>query len=89
MYGAGCYLIKRKAAEKLIKIIPKVENIYNLKLIKHAISDCFIYQCLNNVYSLPLFTFNTTMGSNIHEEHINRIHKPCKNLITKIWQNPH
>lgn len=87
MYGAGCYLIKRSCAKKLVKIIPKNNNKYNLKVIKNSISDCFIYQSLRNVYSLPLFTFNTSIGSNIHEEHIDRIHIPCKNLITKIWKN--
>ena len=87
MYGAGFYLIKRKAAERLLKLVPKINNKYNLTNITYAISDCFIYQSVSNVYSLPLFTFNASMGSNIHEEHIDRIHVPCKNLITKIWKN--
>lgn len=87
MYGAGCYLIKRKAAERLLKLVPKINNKYNLTNVKDAISDCFIYQSLSNIYSLPLFTFNTSMGSNIHEEHIDRIHIPCKNLITNLWKS--
>ena len=87
MWGTGCYLIKRKAAERLLKLVPKVNNKYNLTNVKDAISDCFIYQSLSNVYSLPLFTFNISMGSNIHEEHIDRIHIPSKRFITNLWKN--
>ena len=88
MYGAGMYLITRKAAKMLLSFILKTnDNIYDLKLIKNTISDCFIYETINNVYSLPLFTFSTNLGSDIHEEHIDRIHIPCKNIITSIWKN--
>ena len=89
MYCSGCYLIKRKAAEKLLKYLPKTNNKYDLNSIKHPISDVFIYQTIANVYSLPLFTYNTLLPSTIHENHIKNVHIPSKNFITNIWKNSH
>ncbi len=87
MWGTVCYLIKRKAAEELLKLVPKINNKYDLINVKDVISDCFIYQSIDNVYSLPLFTFNTSMGSNIHEHHIEGTHIPSKKFITNLWKN--
>ena len=87
MYGAGIYLIKREAAEILLMFISKINKKYKLNLIRETVSDAFIYQSLDKVYSIPLFTFNTTFYSNIHSDHIEVIHKPSKNTITKIWKD--
>ena len=87
MWGTGCYLIKRKAAEKLLKLVPKKNNKYNLINVKHCISDCFIYNTIDNVYCLPLFTYNTLIGSNIHEHHIEQVHIPSKKFIKNLWKN--
>ena len=87
MWGTACYLIKRKTAERLLKLVPKINNKYKLNKVKNVISDCFVYQQIKNVYSIPLFTFNASMGSNIHEEHIDRIHVPSKRFITNLWKN--
>jgi len=86
MYGAGLYMVTRKGATMLLSLISKSNNIYDLRGVQNAISDCFLYEAIDDVYSIPLFTFNTQMGSNIHSDHIDRIHIPCKNVITRIWK---
>lgn len=87
MWGAACYLIKRDAAKKLLQYIPKLNNKYNIMNIKNAISDVFIYQTIDNVYSIPLFTYNTKFDSNIHQDHINHTHIPSLITIEKLWKN--
>lgn len=88
MYGAVTYLITRNAAINIIKSVKKtINNKYDLSsLLTEPISDCFLYNNNESVYTIPLFTTNTDFVSNIHEEHLNRIHIPSKNIVTTIWK---
>lgn len=87
MYGAVIYLITRHAATILLQKVKKQGNKYDLTALhSDPISDCFIYNNMENVYTFPLFTTNTTFNSSIHSEHIERIHIPSKNIITEIWK---
>ena len=84
-YGCGCYLITKKGAKKIIDSIPKIDNKYDLRNIKQIIIDSYIYENLNS-YTIPLFTTNTDFISNIHQDHIKRIHIPSKEIITNLWK---
>jgi GR25 family glycosyltransferase involved in LPS biosynthesis len=84
-YGCGCYLITKKGAKKIIDSIPKIDNKYDLRNIKQIIIDSYIYENLNS-YTIPLFTTNTDFKSNIHQDHIKRIHIPSKEIITNLWK---
>ena len=83
-YGCGCYLITKDAAIKLINMITKINNKYDLTNIKNLIIDSFIYENLNS-YTIPLFTTVTHFKSNIHQDHIQKIHIPSKNIIMNMW----
>ena len=85
-YGAGLYLIKKSSALKLINLIKKKNNKYDLTHISKVISDLYIYKNLNT-YTIPLFTTNTDFESTIHKNHVNRIHLPSKDIITDQWKN--
>ena len=86
IYGAGCYIITKNSAKKIINSIPKINNKYDLRNIKEIIIDSYIYKNLNS-YTIPLFTTNTNFTSNIHQDHIKRIHIPSKEIITNLWKN--
>ena len=83
-YGCGCYLITKKAALNLLNMIQKIDNKYDLRNIKHIIIDSYIYAKLDT-YTIPLFTTCTDFNSNIHQDHIKKIHIPSKNIITDKW----
>ena len=86
MYGAVCYLITRNAATLLLQKVKKQEYKYDLRTLDVPISDCFMYNT-DGVYTIPLFTTNTSFTSTIHNEHIDLIHIPSKKIITDIWKN--
>ena len=85
-YGCGLYLITKDGAKKILNTIPKKDGKYELSNVKTVISDSYIYGIVNS-YTIPLFTHNTDFISNIHQDHIKRIHIPSKEIITNIWKN--
>ena len=85
MYGAGCYLVTRSAAKILLQKVKKQAYKYDLCTLDVPISDCFIYS-ISGVYTIPLFTTNTSFTSTIHNEHIDLIHIPSKKIITDVWK---
>jgi len=81
-YGAGCYMIKREAA---IKILDFYKCDYNILTENEIIIDRYIFK-LCNTYTIPLMTFrennDTTILGDIFLQKCNKV----KNKITNVWK---
>ena len=49
-----------------------------------AVADDLIYNS-GNTYAIPLFLYKVQMGSSIHPEHVDAIHKASFNALTDWW----
>lgn len=86
MLSAVVYLITRTAAIELLSFVPKINNRYDLRGLSNIKSDFFLFETIDHVFSIPLFTYKTHFNSNIHQKHVKFFHIPCKNMITSIWK---
>ena len=85
-FSTACYLINRHHAEKLIKFHVRGDK-YKLDngSKPRAVADDLIYNS-GNTYSMPLFLYKLEMGSSIHPEHIDMIHKGNRDGQLNWWQ---
>ena len=74
-FSTACYMISRHHAEKLLKFHER-DGKYKLDngAKPRAVADDLIYNS-GNTYSMPLFLYKLELGSTIHPEHIDAIHK--------------
>jgi hypothetical protein len=83
---AGCYIIKRSWAEKLIsKHVADNKFIFAGKDRSRLVADGLVYNgaiCL----SFPLFTYSTDFESSINKEHVNTIHLKSRNETLEFWK---
>ena len=84
-FSTACYLINRHHAEKLIKFHVR-EDKYKLDngAKPRAVADDLIYNS-GVTYAIPLFLYKLEMGSSIHPEHVDAIHKASYNALTNWW----
>ena len=85
-FSTACYLITRHHAEKLLKFHVKGENKYRLDngVKPRPVADDLIYNS-GNTYSIPLFLYQTELGSSIHPEHVDIFHKSNYSAILNFW----
>lgn len=83
-YSAGCYLITRSYAEKLIKK-HFVDNLYKIVgARKNIVADELIYNT-SFAYSVGLFSYKNK-ESNINPDKINGAHQRSINLVMDYWK---
>ena len=85
-FSTACYMINRHHAEKLIRFHVR-EDKYKLDngAKPRAVADDLIYNS-GNTYSMPLFLYRLELGSSIHPEHIDAIHKGNRDGQLNWWQ---
>ena len=85
-FSTACYMITRHHAEKLIQLHCrgdkyKLDN--NVK--PRAVADDLIYNS-GNTYAIPIFLYKIALGSSIHPEHVDMIHKASYDGLTNWWK---
>ena len=85
-FSTACYMINRHHAEKLIRFHVRDDK-YKLDngARPRAVADDLIYNS-GNTYSIPLFLYRLELGSSIHPEHIDAIHKGNRDGQLNWWQ---
>ena len=85
-FSTACYMINRHHAEKLIRFHVRGDK-YKLDngAKPRAVADDLIYNS-GNTYSMPLFLYRLELGSSIHPEHIDAIHKGNRDGQLNWWQ---
>ena len=84
-FSTACYIISRHHAEKLIRLHCRGDK-YKLDngVKPRAVADDLIYNS-GNTYAIPLFLYKVQLGSSIHPEHVDAIHKASYNALTNWW----
>ena len=89
-FSTAAYLINRHHAEKLIKLHCRGgytgKQTYKLDqgVKPRAVADDLIYNS-GNTYAIPLFLYRLALGSSIHPEHVDLIHKQSYEGLYEYW----
>ncbi len=85
-FSTAAYLINRHHAEKLLKFHVRGDK-YKLDngVKPRAVADDLIYNS-GNTYSIPLWLYRIALGSSIHPEHIDMLHKHNHEAILNFWK---
>jgi len=76
-YGAAAYIVNKKGVRRFFKEPMFDKNIVHMP-------DSYFYLKMNSyVYKYPFFTY-TSKDSNLHTDHIDKIHNPSKEKIG-LW----
>ena len=76
-YGAAAYIVNKKGVRRFLKEPMFEKNIIHMP-------DSYFYLKMNSyVYKYPYFTY-TSKDSNLHTDHIDKIHNPSKQKIG-LW----
>ena len=84
-FSTAAYMITRHHAEKLLKFHVKGDK-YKLDqgAKPRAVADDLIYNS-GNTFAIPLWLYKIAMGSSIHPEHVDMIHKGNYDGIMDFW----
>ena len=84
-FSTAAYMITRHHAEKLLKFHVKGDK-YKLDngARPRAVADDLIYNS-GNTFAIPLWLYKIAMGSSIHPEHVDMIHKGNYDGIMDFW----
>ena len=85
-FSTACYMITRHHAQKLMKYHVRGEKYKIDNGVKpRAVADDLIYNS-GNTYSVPVFLYKLALGSSIHPEHIDLIHKASYDGLMGFWK---
>jgi len=85
-FSTACYMITRHHAEKLMKYHVRGEKYKIDNGVKpRAVADDLIYNS-GNTYSVPIFLYKLALGSSIHPEHVDMIHKASYDGLMGFWK---
>jgi len=84
-FSTACYIINRHHAEKLIRLHCR-GNKYKLDngCKPRPVADDLIYNS-GNTFSIPLLLYKMELGSSIHQEHIDMIHRGNHQALSNFW----
>ena len=84
-FSTACYMITRHHAEKLIRLHCRGDK-YKLDndVRPRAVADDLIYNS-GNTYAVPVFLYRIQLGSSIHPEHVDIIHKQSHDALKNWW----
>lgn len=86
-FSTACYMITRHHAEKLLKHHVRGDKYKLDQGVKpRAVADDLIYNS-GNTYSIPLLLYKIELGSSIHPEHIDLIHRGNHDGLLNFWSN--
>ena len=86
-FSTAAYMITRHHAEKLLKFHVRGDK-YKLDqgAKPRAVADDLIYNS-GNTYAIPLWLYKIALGSSIHPEHVDLIHKNNYNGLLDFWKS--
>ena len=84
-FSTAAYMITRHHAEKLLKFHIRGDK-YKLDngCKPRAVADDLIYNS-GNTYSIPLLLYKIQLGSSIHPEHVDAIHRSSYEGLLNFW----
>jgi len=84
-FSTACYIINRHHAEKLIRLHCRGDK-YKLDngCKPRPVADDLIYNS-GNTFSIPLLLYKMELGSSIHQEHIDMIHRGNHQALSNFW----
>ena len=84
-FSTACYIINRHHAEKLIRLHCRGDK-YKLDngVRPRPVADDLLYNS-GNTYSVPLLLYRIELGSTIHPEHLDVLHKGNFNVQNNYW----
>ena len=85
-FSTACFMITRHHAKKLIDhhcVSDKFRLDQGVK--PRPVADDLIYNC-GRTYAMPLFLYKLELGSSIHPEHIDAIHRSNRDGQWNWWQ---
>ena len=85
-FSTACYVITRHHAEKLIKYHIRGSK-YKLDngVKPRAVADDLIYNS-GCTFATPILLYKTELGSTIHQDHVDAIHKVSYKGILNFWE---
>jgi len=85
-FSTAAYMITRHHAEKLLKHHVRGDK-YKLDngVKPRPVADDLIYNS-GNTFSIPLFLYKIELGSSIHPEHIDFIHRSSHDGLRNFWE---
>ncbi len=90
-FSTACYVITRHHAEKLVRLhcrggyTGKQKYKLDQGVKPRAVADDLIYNS-GNTFSIPLFMYKVELGSSIHPDHVEFIHKGNHEALWNFWQ---
>ena len=85
-FSTACYMITRHHAEKLVRLHCRDEKYKLDQGVKpRAVADDLIYNS-GNTFAIPLFLYKIELGSSIHPEHIDLVHKSNYDGLWNFWK---
>ena len=90
-FSTACYVITRHHAEKLIRMHCRGgytgQQKYKLDngCKPRPVADDLIYNS-GNTFAIPMFLYKIELGSSIHQEHIDAIHRGNHEALTHFWE---
>lgn len=85
-FSTAAYMITRHHAQKLLNLHIR-DGKYKLDqgVKPRAVADDLIYNS-GNTFSIPLFLYRIALGSSIHPEHVDAIHKASHDGLLQFWE---
>ena len=90
-FSTACYVINRYHAEKLVRLhcrggyTGKQKYKLDQGVKPRPVADDLIYNS-GNTFAIPLLIYKIELGSSIHPEHIDMIHKGNHDALWNFWQ---
>jgi len=85
-FSTACYVINRYHAEKLVRLHCRGDKYKLDQGVKpRAVADDLIYNS-GNTFAIPMFLYKIELGSSIHQEHIDAIHRGNHEALTHFWE---
>lgn len=85
-FSTAAYMITRHHAEKLLNLHVRGDRYKLDQGVKpRAVADDLIYNS-GNTFSIPLFLYRISLGSSIHPEHVDAIHKASHDGLLQFWE---
>ena len=85
-FSTACFVVNRRYAEKLMHFHCRGDKFKLDNGVRpRAVADDLIYNA-GRTYAIPLFLYKLELGSTIHPEHIDAIHKGNRESQFNWWQ---
>ncbi len=85
-YSAAAYLVSRRYAGKLLDLYmggskPRFDRNFRPELT----SEVMLFEP-GSAYTIPLFSYETGFTSSLRAEHVDRLHRPCREIAMRFWR---